>query len=484
MSAPAPATGDLFDNRSRYQVALEGFGPKAVLQMLVAHSVITALGQGLGLWLPTTVGPQGGNFYPVWALIAVQAPLAAGAGHLFAQRRREAFWRVHTLLGLANFAWLGCLAWEAPGFYAALLLTLAATWAYHDAWITGGRGVRVLYLLAAPAVDLALLAVDAGGGRGLLWAFREAPAFAAAFLSMQVALTLLFQMLIRWVGDQVATADQRLLESTRREQELTLLRHERRVIEASAALLSTGLLASKFSHDLASPTTVLRLDADMLARLAGELPPSPGKAAIAEIADELGEVARQLADMTGGVARAVREREVLGAVEITDLVQGACDAARGSLAGHREAWPTVELALAPSEVWVSPGHRGSVANLLANAAQHGLGRTVHVSGRPVGEWFYVLAIRDHGVEGAERDEALARVEHRLHLEFDAGRPPQGRPRGYGVALGLAKLHLLRYNGALRVRVPAEGPGLEFLVVLPRVEPGAIPPETNTPESVE
>jgi hypothetical protein len=101
----------------------------------------------------------------------------------------------------------------------------------------------------------------------------------------------------------------------------------------------------------------------------------------------------------------------------------------------------------------------------------------------VDEWFVVLRVRDRGVDGAEREAALARILRLLTLGADAAVESRGAGyRGLGVALVLAKLYLLRYNGALDVRAAAEGPGLQFELVLPRVHPDEIPPERNNPEA--
>ncbi len=477
MTAPQ---SDIFDNQARFKLAVEGFAPSRIVQMVIAHSAITGLAMALGWLLPAAVPGHGGEYLGPWLLVALQAPLAVTAARLFIRRERMAFWRLHNALGVANFVWLGLLMWAAPSFYSALLLVLFATWAYYDAWITAGRDVGRLYLLAAPVVDLALLLIDAAGGRGLIWAWRAEQGPVLAFLSLQVVLTAMFQMLIRWVGDQAADADRRLLEQAQHETELALMRREREVIQASASVLTTGLMASKFSHDLATPTTVLRLDAEELKRLVATLPDSPTRVALAEIAVELGDVARQVGEMTGGVARAVREREPLTTLQVGALVDEAVAAMSTTLHAHQAGTPQIQRSLAEEGVWVTSGHASTLGNLLVNAALHAPARPISVEGGPVNPWFYRLTVRDFGSEGAERDEALARIRRLLALDAE-GTPRAASYRGYGVGLALARLFVVRYNGWLAPRQPASGAGIAFDVVLPRVDPSCIPGEENRPE---
>jgi hypothetical protein len=55
--------------------------------------------------------------------------------------------------------------------------------------------------------------------------------------------------------------------------------------------------------------------------------------------------------------------------------------------------------------------------------------------------------------------------------------------GLGLGLVLAKILFLRHNGCLSVASPQQGPGLLFVVVLPRRPLADIPIPDNDPEAV-
>ncbi|MDP2306070.1 MAG: hypothetical protein Q8P18_08580 [Pseudomonadota bacterium] len=477
-----PDAPDVFDNPSRYRVALEGFRPTPILQMLALHALLVGLAAALGHWLPDTVARQGGQYGPVLAALILQAPLVAVCGRLFLLRARRPFWVAHDALSITNFLWLGLLVWAAPGFYGALMVGLFAVWAYHDAWIADGRRVKVIYLLAAPAVDLALLALDLAGGRGLLWAWREERGGVLAFLALELVITALVQWLIRWVGRESAENDRRLVEQARLGHELAVMRREREVVQASCSLLTTGLVASKFSHDLATPTSVLQLDVSAIEDVLARLPPSGEREELREIVAELGDVGRKIAEMTGAVAKAVRERETGTLIDLAQVCHGAELEMRAALRAHDREPPSVEFGTVAGSVWVTGAHGGTLANLLTNSALHAPGLLIEIRARPVGRWFHAVSIRDHGVDGAEREETLERVRSLLSLgDAAANVQREGAYRSYGVALVLAKIHLLRYNGWLAVRPAPSGPGLIFDVLLPSADPTTIPEAENRPE---
>ncbi len=476
------STPDIFDHPARYRVALEGFRPATIVQMLLLHAFLTGLAAALGYWLPDTVPRHGGQYAPVLVALLAQVPIVALCGRLFLTRARRAFWVAHDGLSLANFLWLGLLVWAAPGFYGALMVGLFTVWAYHDAWIAGGRRVALTFLFAAPVVDLALLALDLAGGRGLLWAWREERGGVLAFLSLELVITGLVQWLIRWVRQESEKNERRLVEQARLGQELAVMRREREVVQASCSLLTTGLVASKFSHDLATPASVLQFDVSAIEDVLARLPASGEREELREIVTELGDVGRKIAEMTGAVARAVRERETGAMVELVAVCGDAELEMRAAMRSHDREPPPVDITTLGGRVWVTGAHGATLANLLTNSALHAPGRPIEIRARPVGRWFHVVSIRDHGVDGAERDETLGRVRALLSLgDAAANVQRDGGYRSYGVALVLAKIYLLRYNGWLAVRPAPSGPGLVFDVLLPAADPATIPEAENRPE---
>lgn len=481
--ASLSTAGDIFDNPSRYQTALEGFRVQVILQIVVFHAILSGIGWALGWWLPDTVAPAGGQYGAVVLALAVQVPIVVTCARMFAARRREAFWFVHSLMSLSFFVWLGLLVWAAPAFYGVILATLFAVWAYHDAWTAAGERIAGVYLAAPVAMDLALLGLDAGGGRGLIWAWQANRSHVLALFAVQIVLTVCVQWLIRWVGREVKEQDSRAAEHGRLERELVSMKKEREVIQTSCALLATGLVASKFSHDMASPVTVLRLGVDELRTVIGRLPEGVDRNTMLEVAGELEEVARQVVDMTGDFARAVREREALGPVDVEALCRAAWTSMIGTMRGHEGAVPPQSMVLAGAQVWTAPGHTSTLANLLTNSVLHAPDRPIDFIGEPAGAWFYRLSIRDRGVDGEARAAALERIQRLLSMTGVEAERGGATYRGYGVGLVLAKVYLLRYGGWLSVRAADEGPGLVFDLLLPSADPATIPAAEDRPENL-
>lgn len=479
-----PGAPDIFDVPARYEGALEGFRLAGVLQVTAFHGTLTLLAWGLGRWLPDTVPPHGGQFELPVAALAAQVPLMALAGHLFRLRRRRAFHFVHALLSVANFTWLGALAWAGPSFLSAVLISLFVLWAYHDAWVSGSTDARAVYLVAAPAADLALLALDASGGRGLVWAWGQERSSVLAFLTLQVALTGLVQWMIAWVAAEVQARDAAVARQASLEQQLALMRRERETIQATTSILATGLLASKVSHDLANPTAVLRLELDALERLRARLPGHAERAEVDEVVAGLREAVGQVVSLAGGLTAAVRAAETVAPRSVGSLVAEAVERTLAAVRSHAADACPVRVDVEEAEVVVASGHVGTLANILTNCSLYSGRAGIDVSGGPEGSYFYRLCIRDHGVEGEAREEALDRIAALLSLGPQATPPPRGAGyRGIGIALVLAKLYVLRYNGALAVRAPPSGPGLQFLVVLPTRPPASIPDQHNHPEQI-
>jgi len=461
MSRPPPT--DLFDDEVRYAQTLEGFGPKAIVQVLTFHVVLSAIGFALGWWLPTTRPAHAGTVVGVAAALVVQAPLVWLSSRLFAARRREAFWAAHSAMTMAFFAWLGLLLWESPGFYGAILAALYGVWGYHDAWTAGGARMRRLYLLAAPTMDFALLGLDLAGGKGPLWAWaNERPAL-LSFFAVQAVLTACVQWLIQWVDAEVRERDRLAAAHAQVAARLAAIEREREVVQGSCELLATGLIASKYSHDLASPLTVMRLDVETLAQVVRGMEPHPTRDRLAEIVDELLEVTEQVTGMTAGMAQAVRAPDVVAPASLRELCAQAEAGMRVALRGQDVPPPSLEIAAPEAQVMLGRGHAGTLANLLTNAALAAPGLPITLSGEAA-EGVYRLRVRDRGVSGEAREEARRRIDAMLHLQH----PPDGERvrRGYGVALLLARVYLLRHGGGLVVEVPAEGPGLIFVIELP------------------
>lgn len=472
----------IFDDAARFEAAAEGFGTRGLVLVCAFHTALVGFSALFGWYFPATVAEHGGAYLLPAVLLAVQPPLLIASARAFRAQKRERFTGLNAVLTLVNCTWLGSLAWAAPAVLSSIFFAIFFAWAYHDAWLTCGRGIRGLYLLAFPALDVLLLLGDAIGERGLAWSWVHEGTQFYEIMALQVLVAGMTQLAIGAVGAMSQTQHTLLAESTRLAQEVALMRREREVVQASCNLLSAGLVASKFSHDVASPTSVLSLDARELRRRIELLPTNTEQAHLLEIADELDEIARRITEMAGGLARSIRGEDPLGAVDVVRLLGEAESQTRLALRGHGRAAVAVNCALAPADVWASEGHAGTLSNLLTNGALHTQeGTSIEVVGSVLSPWFYLIEIRDHGVSPAERVTTLNRIRELLALNGGANTRPGAEYRGFGVGLLLAKLHLLRGNGWVDVSLPVFGAGMVLQVLLPRVDPSTIPEQENRPE---
>ena len=268
--------------------------------------------------------------------------------------------------------------------------------------------------------------------------------------------------------------------------EVAVFQKEREVFERAARLMTTGLATVKFAHDVASPLTALDLALTEIRRVRDEhlRVGEPLDAASLEILDDMSAIALEarsrLHTMADEHATALRRREPLAPVSIESLLREAWDEARATVETHgvqHVATPRFEFEAC--EVMAAAGHRSTFANLLTNGALQRPDVPIEVRGAALNAWFYEVTLRDRGIAADERATALARIERSLALE-DTDAHGARRHRGYGIALGIARVLIVRYGGALTVRAPAEGDGVEFSAVLPRVMPDEIPDAQNHP----
>ena len=462
-----------------------------VVGALLLSVAITALAWGGARWLPSLVPPWGGSFAVPAALALAQVPAffvsQANLRRKSARGFAAAFWAQSIL----QLLWIQWTCWESVPHLWVLGLMMVTSWMFYDTWLLPRGPAGWMYGMMFPAFDLSLLVADALGSNGLLAAWHARRESVLGLLAMQVLIAGLMQMFRGALIEQAAAYDAALLARRSLEEQLVLARREREIVQRSATFLATGITASKFSHDVASPVTVIRVTVEAIGDMLAAAPaavPRDWLRRMREAFTDVDEGAAQVAQMTGALAMSLRAGEVPAACAVERLVGDVTTFFERAMRGHRVDAAPPAVSLAPGEVWVTPGHASSIGNLLVNGALQAPGEPTQLSGACVGPWFYVLRVRDRGVSGARRDQALETIAAMLGT-LDADSTPRfsspgtraGSYRGFGIGLMLVKIHLMRHNGAISV-VAAEGEvGLEFRLALPRVNPARIPEAENQPE---
>jgi len=241
-------------------------------------------------------------------------------------------------------------------------------------------------------------------------------------------------------------------------------------LQASQAALSASVetqrrLIADASHELRTPVTSLRTNAEVLRDTPGlgELERRAMLSDVADQAEELGALVADLIELARGHENGAEVTDVC----LDELVAEAIVRAKRNTPGVRfVTW------LEPSSVEGAPDRIGrAVNNLLDNAARHSPpGEPVEVSVRG-GE----ISVRDHG-PGVDPSDA----EH-LFDRFYRGAGARDRP-GSGLGLAIVRQVAEAHGGTVSVENAQDG-GALFRLRLPAERPSAREPLDHLPHRV-
>lgn len=482
---------DLSHNPRKFEEFKRAYELTALTSTIVVLIIITGLCQ-LGSWFFVGRAARDGSFgslFP-WVLLALSA------GLMFATRRAllqvpvgripNALWLQSTL----QIWWMGAVVWYASTPLALVMLFVVSAAAVNDArYLYDTPAARLSHALPWLAFPVLLLAVDAAGGPGLLARYASEPYYVKYALGGMVGMVLLLQFVISVVGRQCYETDAALWERSKLEAQLAEQRRERDVLRRSCDLMVQGVSAGSFSHDVASPLSLVSMAVDEIDEV---LSSDANAAQVANLREELAPALNQLrratsrvTEMTSALARSLRQAEVPSKRSLHGLLEEVLETTKLSLQRYGLAHvPAPALDVADADVFVVAGHVGALANILVNGALQQPHEPLLVSGRVLDDYYFALQVRDFGVPSAEREQALAAVRGSLALAADqVSLPRDPQSNRYGVALMLAKLLVVRHGGWLEVAPPTSGPGLVFVVTLPRLEPALVPVAAHDAERI-
>lgn len=413
----------------------------------------------------------------VWVLVAAHLPAMLWTRRALERGSARDFRLAFAVQSQVQIQWVLLLAWflgpAAPQVTAAVLTGMIVGWAFNDAQLAhDSRFVRAQYLLAFPVFAALLLLLDATMGRGALSALRDDRAFVVSFGGTLVVLASLSQLVLVSVG---RIARERMEEQARA---LALrVSNERLAVEhlllrRVAGLLSRGVTAGQFSHDIASPLLVLGANIDCLeeglALRGGGADAEDTRALLAEMR----EATERLQELGAAAMSTIRSGGDLSACPVAELVDRASSHARKALREHPDRPLDVTRRLAPCSVRVSPMHSQAIGNIMVNAVmQQAPGVAIELEGREVSATTYALSLRDHGVAPEGRPATLARIQRSFSLDDDGVREARTSDyRGFGMGLLLARTLVVSGGGTFEVRAPASGRGVVVEITLPRAEP--------------
>jgi signal transduction histidine kinase len=488
---PAEITLTVLDDPEAHAAFVEAFEWKAISAQGVLSLVLSALAFGAHRMLNGQWSKLGASGAAASLGIVVAALLSSVAARRALLRNdRARFWFLLAAQGALHLTWLLAVCLLVRDFFSIIGVAILLAWIFNDTrFLFDSPLLRRQYLAPVVLVDL---------GLGLLWCLDPAAARAVlpaggplVLAAAQLGLVVVTQGAILTVGQQLRDQAHRARELRELQRQVAVYQKEREVLARAARLMEAGIASSKFAHDVATPLAALAAALDeareITAQAAAALgAAAPGGEALREAGSVLamaGEAYERVRAMADAHASALRRREPLTPRAAAEVFDRAWGEARTTLVSHKvNRAPEPRVDLEASDLWVTEGHLSTLANLLTNGALQSPDAPLEVRGGVCDPYFYRLVIRDRGVAPEARDEALARIERSLALAPRDGDEAPRRYRGYGIALGIARMLIIRHNGWLSVRSPAEGPGVEMCLVLPRVDPESIPPTDNHPEN--
>jgi len=485
---------DIFDYPAKYEELVRTYTPGPIFAALILPVVLNVVPDLLVASLPGTThasfaphltSPDGPTSPAVWLLTLLQLPAILVAGYYLRRRQQRAFHVSYFVQGILQFLWLQLLAWRAIPYFpligVAVLFGGMIAWAFNETFFHyDALQPRLEFFLAFVVFDALLLALDAAGGQGLLWAWRNESSFVVNMLGVQGVLILVTQVLLHFVGRAQRLHDARVAEIAVLERDLALAQKERHVVQRLCDVLDHGVSAARFSKDISSPVVSMDEAALGLRELMDEVPPPDvitWRKRVELQLSELKSASQRVMEMTRLVARSVRGAEPLAEKPVDALVRASVDATRAILGSPASLTPPPLVDCHTSSVWVTPNHTADLATVLVSHAAHGGATRLEIRGAVLGEHYYHLTIRDRVVEGAARDAVLARLRPALALEEP---PRQDEADRLGFGLELSKISVVRHHGWLEVAAAHDGPGLVVHVLLPRRPPADIPAWAKNP----
>jgi signal transduction histidine kinase len=236
-----------------------------------------------------------------------------------------------------------------------------------------------------------------------------------------------------------------------------------------AAFASQRSFVANASHELRTPLAIMRTEIDVALA---------DPAADPEELRRMGEAVRETVDrceaLLEGLLTLARSQGAVGTEESIDLGALAGDVVTDLHARTEERQIEIRDSLAPAWVHGAPALlERLIANLLDNAIRHNQPHGFVEVSTDAGGGQATLRVVNSGevIEPGDAD-TLAEPFRRLHRD----------EAGFGLGLSIVRSVTEAHGGTLRLRPRDEG-GLEVVVVLPGIAPGAATPMSKNPPRV-
>jgi signal transduction histidine kinase len=477
---PASAQSPSFDEFVR------GYEPTAIAVAIAGTALLTGAGQLATRFADGSFQHDANlGFGVCWGLALATIPLLLQTRRVLLSSPRPQVPAIYWAQSMVQLAWLALLAWYVTPFYLPVLFFVLCLLLFNDTrFFFNGGMLKIAYAGMWGLQLLLLLLLDLTTGTGLLFGLKHDFGRSSVMLIAEVCIAALSVMLIEVVGKSLLDRDAAARRNAELESSLRSMKTERGVMARSCDFLLQGLTAGRFSHDVASPISVLSVEVERLRTLLQAQGSTPLDEKLGRCLGRIEAAAEHTHALTRSLARSLREPGDPITLDLSELVHEAGNHAANILKRRGVTMIPQQTKLDASRVVVSRDHAAAVGTILVNCALKRPDAAVHVEGASTSDYFCRLLIRDFGVTAQERQEALLRVE--AHMSLLSAESPTMRLAeydGYGIGLLLTKALVVRWGGWMAASAPADGDGLVFSLVLPKVPPQQIPDELNTPEKV-
>jgi hypothetical protein len=480
-----PFSADLANNPAKFAEVVRAYAPGAVVAASLAPIALTGAGQ-LATWFANDgfIPGQRTGFWICWALAFFAPVLLFGTRARLIRpgvRRLPALYWVQCVV---QNAWLSLLTWYVTPAYLPVLFFVLCLVLFTDvSTFYHATALKVLYSSMWLSQVFILLLIDLAGEQGLLGSLRSEPHRAATTLIAEVCVGFLSMIIIQVVGKGQYERDRAFHNNAQLESALRAIKTERGVLARSCDFLLQGLTAGRFSHDVASPISVVAVEVARLREILTERGGDGVDARLERCLERIEDAAEQTQILTRSLARSLREPADPVSIRLSELVAQALEHAANTIERHELRVPAPKLELEDVEVVVSRDHAAAIGNVLANGMLQSNDAPIEIASACANGHFCKLSIRDWGVTDEAQRRALTTVQAHMSLLADNPTLRISHYDGFGIGLLLTKALIVRWGGWLAAAVPEHGAGLRFDFVLPRVVPNSIPDELNSPERV-
>lgn len=365
----------------------------------------------------------------------------------------------------AQLLWLALAAWISHPAIGLVVVLLYLSAVVNDTrYLYDTPRLQAHYVVTLVPIAVVLLALEAFES-GPLSRFESDRTFVLSYGVVVLFCAGMALFIVRVVGQKWRQLDAQLAKSADLSRRLAATAAENAAIRQASAFLEQGILAGRFTHDVSSPISTLKLG---IRQLQARDSNGDGKEPLLDLMQV---AVTTLSDQTQTLANAIRGTGAVESWPIERLVDEAVEYARrtGARLAEAEHFP-LQCELAAGAVRVTDQHVGALADIISNGVRASPKEGVALQGQEL-DGLYRLTVRDFGTPIAEQPAVVEKISAIL---ADGTQTNAKATSGLGIGMVIAKLTFIRFGGQLSATIPGDGPGVAMCVDLATSPPAEHP----------